>query len=441
MRNKLAWKISAVLLCMAVVLSSFAACSDKKNTPEVITDTDSSYSPEWVVEPSLSAQLIQPLVRPVYNENTKHYDVSYAECFVILVNGKYGLIGTDGNMIIDAEYDEIFAIRDGDDYLAIKDTEDGDEQTYIHSDTYRTQSARKKYNTKKYEYYWNEKNDSPLFICSKSGNIMEEEFDPVLPEAVKGVKKEGGSYTATGKYGLYVNGTNLTGMIYTNAGVYSDGLIAFESNGKWGYLDSEGRTAVPFEYDAVWGYNALGGKDTAYECFEGCITVSKDKKFGVIRSDGTVLIPMMFENATPVVDGKAFVKQNGKWGVIKVYNDGSASQNTTIPSTVPSDIDGDESLTSSTASSTTSSTSTSTSTTTTTTTTTTTVTQNSYSAGSYVITADTLNLREDPDAGSKWMATMSDGDVVYVDNVRNGWGHTTFRGKEGWFNLKYAEKY
>ncbi|MBP3939193.1 MAG: hypothetical protein IK955_07275, partial [Clostridia bacterium] len=72
---------------------------------------------------------------------------------------------------------------------------------------------------------------------------------------------------------------------------------------------------------------------------------------------------------------------------------------------------------------------------------TTTTTAKSYSAGNYIVTADTLNLREDPNAESKWLATMGKGEVIYVDKVQNGWGYTSFRGKEGWFNLRYAEKY
>ena len=306
MLKNLSVRVLCLLMSLVFVLSAFTACSEKEDEKtEVKTDETSAYTVDWVVEPDISAQLIQPLVRAAFNENTNHYDISYAECFKIMIDGKYGLIGTDGEMIIDAEYDDIFAIRDGDDYIAVKNEEDSEVQTYIHSDTYRTQTAYKRYNTKKYEYYWNTKSDMPSFVCTENGNTTELEFAPMLPEAVKGVNKETSSYVATGKYGLFVNNENLTGMIYTNAGFYSDGLIAFESNGKWGYLDSTGKTVIPFEYDAVWGYNALGGKDTAYESFGGCITVTKDKKFGVISSEGDTLVPFKFDNATPVVDGKA----------------------------------------------------------------------------------------------------------------------------------------
>ncbi|MBP3442855.1 MAG: WG repeat-containing protein [Clostridia bacterium] len=438
MHKSLSFRIICLILSVLFIMSTFTACSDKdKETSFLFTDESAAYTIDWVIKPTITAQLIQPLVCASFNENTNHYDISYAECFKIMVDGKYGLIGTDGEMIIEAEYDDIFAIRDGDDFLAVKKGENGDKQTYIHSDTYRTQSAQKKYNTKKYEYYWNTKSGSPLFVCTENGNTTEKDFAPMLPEAVKGVNKEASSYVPTGKYGLFVNKVNLTGMIYTNAGFYSDGLIAFESNGKWGYLDSTGRTVIPFEYDAVWGYNALGGKDTAYESFDGCITVTKDKKFGVISTEGDILVPFEFDNATPVVEGKAFVKSDGKWGVIKVYDteapssekEETTSTTTTVTTTTTTTTISEKSTesepeTESTSESTTSQT----------------TTAAAYTNGSYVLSRGDVNLREDIGLDAEILITIPEGKTVYVSEVRNGWGKTVYNTHTGWFNLRYAEK-
>jgi hypothetical protein len=67
-------------------MSSFAACSKEKEKAPVVTDESNNYTPEWAVEPTIAAQLIQPLVCPIYNENTNHYDISYADCFKIMVD-------------------------------------------------------------------------------------------------------------------------------------------------------------------------------------------------------------------------------------------------------------------------------------------------------------------------------------------------------------------
>ncbi len=443
MKTKLTVRLLAAVMGIILIMTSFAACSKEKEKAPVVTDESENYTAEWLVEPTISAQLIQPLVCPRYNENTNHYDISYADCFKIMVDGKLGLIDLNGKFLVEPKYDDIFAIRDGDDYLAVIEDEDSVKQTYIHSDTFKTVSAYKQYNTKKYEYYWDGK--SPLFVSNQSGKITEETFAPLLPEAVKGVKKQGGAYEPTGKYGLFVNQVNLTGMIYTGAGYYCDGLIAFESNGKWGYLDSNGRTIIPFEYDAVWGYNALGGKDTPYESFEDCITVTKNKKFGILTSTGDVLVPLMFDDATPVVNGKAFVKTQGKWGVLKVYeSDGTVAPEITEPSS--------ENTSTSTSTSTTTTTTSTTSSTTTTTTAESSTSKTSestsesttkvvYTSGNYKVSVEMLNFRESPDAESEILYTMHEGDVIYVSEISNGWGKTKINGVEGWLNLKYTKKY
>ncbi len=440
MNTKLTVRVLAAIMGIIMIMSAFTACSEKKDPSDIVTDDVGNYTPEWVVEPTISAQLIQPLVCPYYNENTNHYDISYADCYKIMIDGKIGLIGSDGKMLVEAKYDDIFAIRDGDDYLAVIKDEDSVKQTYIHSDTFETVSAYKKYNTKKYEYYWYD--DNPLFICNENGKIAEETFSPMLPEAVKGVKKQGGVYEPTGKYGLFVNGVNLTDMIYTGAGYYSDGLIAFESNGKWGYLDSNGRTVIPFEYNAVWGYSALGGKDTPYESFEGCITVTKEKKFGVISSEGEIIVPMMFDNATPVIEGKAFVKTQGKWGVIKVMEtDITASDVTEVPSQLTTTTTTERTSESTTESTTKEKTTVKTTEKTTESTSKSTTEKINYVKSNYIITAESLFLREEPNAESKDVEYLHSGDVVYVSEINGVWGKTTFNGVEGWFNLKYAEKY
>lgn len=448
MENKLAVKLFAVLLCFVTVITVFTACSDDKDDDKLQGKVDdvSAYSAEWVVEPTIEAQAIQPLVRADFNENTNHYDISYADCFKIMLNGKYGIIDFNGELVVPAEYDQIFAIRNSDDFLAIKNGEETDEQTYIHSDTFKTQSAYKKYNSEKYEYYWNVKNSSALFVVTENGATEKEEFSPSLPETVKGVEVDSNRYIPTGKFGLYVNSRNITGMVYSGAGIFTDGLAAFESNGKWGYIDSNGRTVVPFEYDAVWGYSALGGEDTPYESSEGHITVCKNKKFGILKDDGSMLIQPVFDDATPVIHGKAFVKYEGKYGVILVY--GTMEEATSATQTEPSSST-TTTTTSTTVSSTTTTENTTTSTTTEKSTSETSSTSEStsenknYTTGTYKITLSSggsLNLRSDSGMNGNIVASLKDGTVVYVDKVSNGWGHTVYNGTEGWFSLKYAEK-
>ncbi len=441
MQNKLAVKILAVILSLVTVFTLFSACADDDKEPVDKSEGVSAYSPEWLIKPSIAAQAIYPIVRADFNENTNHYDISYADCFKIMLNGKYGIIDYNGQIVVPAEYDEIFAIRNSDDFIGIQKGDESDKQTYIHSDTFETQRAYKKYNSYKYEYYWRTDSSSALFVKTEGASTTKEEFSPSLPETVKGVNVDGSKYTPTGKFGLYVNSVNVTGMVYDGAGVFSNGLVAFESNGKWGYINSSGKTVVPFEYDAVWNYNALGGEDTPYECSEGHITVCKDKKFGILKDDGTVLVKPVYEDATPVINGMAFAKSGGKWGVILLYGNGEEiTSNSDTTSSTSSSTSSSSSTTEST-----SSTQDSTSTTTeesTTTTKETTTQKSQYKTGAYTIklsSGGSLNLRSEADLDSSVVTSLYDGTVVYVDKVSGGWGHTVYKGKEGWFSLKYAE--
>ncbi len=63
-------------------------------------------------------------------------------------------------------------------------------------------------------------------------------------------------------------------------------------------------------------------------------------------------------------------------------------------------------------------------------------------AGTYVVVAGSLNLREDPSSDSNWVATLKEGDTIYIDRTTNSdWGHTVVDGQEGWVMLRYVEKY
>lgn len=431
-------KISAAVLALIIVITAFNACGKNGGVPDGKKDADAvANKVAWALEPSITAQAIEPLVQLNFNETTCHYDFAYADCFRIKVDGKYGIIDLNGKIVVKPEYDDLFAIWNRGDYLAVNDTDDGKVQTYIHGDTFETERAYKKYNSEKYEYYWNTAKASPAFVSVSSQESETLDCRPISPEAVKGVTVLAGSYKETGKFGLYANARNITGMIYTGAGYFTNGMAAFESNGKWGYLDSNGRTVAAFVYDAVKGYSAFGGKDTPYESFGGYITVTKDSKFGIIRNDGEQMIDFIYSGATPVVEGKAFVLTNGKWGVIDIDPDLSESASTAAVSASSSAVTTEPTTEERTTEKTTEK-----------------ITERStsdeteqeneekFNTGTYTVSDDYyLNLRTGAGTGNSIVTSIPGGETVYVDEVEDGWGHTVWQGHEGWINLRYAEKH
>ena len=53
---------------------------------------------------------------------------------------------------------------------------------------------------------------------------------------------------------------------------------------------------------------------------------------------------------------------------------------------------------------------------------------------SYIVTADTLNIRENPDTSSKDIGDLKNGSIVTVDKIENGFAHF-----EGWCSTKYLK--
>lgn len=443
MQNKNLKQILAFALVAAVIVTTFAACSSKKEKNPEKTEETASYTANWVINPVIDAQAITPIVRADFNENTNHYDISYADCFRIMRNGKYGIINLKGEIVVKPEFDKLFAIRNSENFLGVKvDSNDEKTQTYIHNETFNIEPAYNEYNSEKYEYYWNTGKAEALFVEVSGENAKEKDFAPSLPEIIKGVTYSGNKYTPDGTYGLYCNSENITGMRYAGAGCFADGKAAFMSNGKWGYLDSTGRTVIPFEYDAVWGYSAMGGEDTPYESFEGYVTLCKDKKFGVMDKDGKIVADFIFDGATPVVDGRAFVKTEGKWGLISV--DGATehidvtttTKKTTTTSKSTEAEKTDESTTEEEE------------------TTESTVSTTEYEgdvygyanfpAGTYR-THNYISLRSYPGGDDDTILTKVDGIEnengvsFYVDRVDGDYGHIIYDDYEGWVNLNYAE--
>ncbi|HJI46920.1 MAG TPA: WG repeat-containing protein [Oscillospiraceae bacterium] len=427
MKNVNFIKIIAVLMCVATVLGAFTACSSKKTTPNTVKASVNDgplTDPKWVVVPSIDAQAIEPLVRADYNESTRHYDISYADCFKIKQNGKYGIIDYNGKIVIKPKYDSIVAIRNSSDFVATGKDSDGETvQTYINYNDFSVESSYRKYNTLRYEYLWNATDNSAVFVQNDNGEIYKDDLKAALPESVRGVKDVDGEYVGDGTYGLYINGKNIMGMIYSGAGCFSNGMAAFKSNGVWGYIDSNGKTVLPFGYDAVKGYSAFGGEDTPYESYDGYVTVTKDGKFGVFTNEGKAVTDMSYEGATPVVGGRAYILKDGKWGLASFGDSSDATARTDATTVTKPEETTTEKPTEKTTEKTTVE-----------------ETTTAEGAGNYVVNTDGLKLRTDAGTQNDIILELSEGTVLTIDRVSDGWGHTYYDGNEGWVSLDYVDK-
>lgn len=89
---------------------------------------------------------------------------------------------------------------------------------------------------------------------------------------------------------------------YTQTGLhgFGDGLLAVEKNGKWGFIDRQGRLVIPADFEDTEGFA------------EGKAAVKLDGFWGVIDTSGKLLVQPRYKSAGRYFGGFMPVSQNGE---------------------------------------------------------------------------------------------------------------------------------
>lgn len=333
------------ILCSFAFIVQLSACSKKNNTPAETTEKQETkntenieYKENWFIAPNIQAQAIYPLALSDFNESTNHYDVSFGNYYVIKKDDKFGLIDSNGDLVFEPQFDSIETCSNPE--------HDGYYATVVESEYYTSTYSISVSGYKDwvyphtcegfsgYAYRWNESDSSTYCISINGENKYTVMLSPSLPETM--VVYDGTDLTD--KYVLVNSGKAVGSDTYTNVGVFTGGVAAVKKNGKWGYIDSEGKEILPFEFDAVEGYNALNCEAaTPYECSEGYLTVLKNGKYGIYSSDGDMIVPCQYASLTTVHNGRAFASKDGKtWGILivdKKISNGIAPEDSTSDGT------------------------------------------------------------------------------------------------------------
>lgn len=294
----------------------------------------------WVTEPSVEADDI------TYVPSSDDYELSYNERqyqkqsdYAVIKQGNlYGIIGWDGKLAADVQYVDISAIYAGfyEKYLLTAEEPVFDAATNTSGSLFSLNETTGEVETVEGLgggadlqgcYYYCERlrnvNEAEGHYTEYFGYTFEE------PDGAIPVRKSDREYTASdshytvwlsGAYAIYSDGQLKTDYIYDECGSEVSGIMAVKKGGKWGYVDTAGREVIPFEYDASW--QSYAGNDTRLYCFgafEGYVPLVKDGVWEMRNTSGELVIPAgIFESIRPVHNGKCWVKQNGKWGVIEL---------------------------------------------------------------------------------------------------------------------------
>ncbi len=130
-------------------------------------------------------------------------------------------------------------------------------------------------------------------------------------------------------YGLCsADGTVDESILYDRICFPSSGRMVARSGDKYGVIDEAGNVIIPFEYEGasyldidamnVDSSSVVMTQDSPYPYSEGYIALKKDGMWGYFDVNGVCVTGMVFEDARPLNQNKAFVKQNGLWGIVEI---------------------------------------------------------------------------------------------------------------------------
>ena len=147
-----------------------------------------------------------------------------------------------------------------------------------------------------------------------------------------------------GKYGYLDNdGKLVIPHKYDDARRFSEGLARVEIGSKWGYIDKEGKLVVPAQYDSATEFASglarvrigerfqfidSSGKvkislkegERASPFMHGLSMVGKAGKSGVMNPAGEMVLEPEYKMVFPSDNNKFLVNKNGKWGMVDQNN-------------------------------------------------------------------------------------------------------------------------
>lgn len=325
----------------AVPAAETNADKDKNTSKE----TDSEPEPEevknysWALEPTIEAENI------FCPNNTFHAADSLGgyENSIIMRDGKYSVIDRSGELLC-----EDFA-----DVFTMYESADEDFGLALYTKDYREVCSVNKTSSTSgtFEYYYDV--DKLQVAVNTDGGLPADLDSAVLQDGqTAAVRLYSETMDMSRQYAIYADGATDESVIYDNCAQPKGGMpeesyvICVEKDGKWGYINSAGKMILDCEYDAnyyptgtAYAYWQSEPQDEIpqfdepipYLDSEGYIAVEKDGAAGYFDLNGNAVVELgEFEAARPVYGGTAWVKQNGKWGVIKLE---PISTEITVPQT------------------------------------------------------------------------------------------------------------
>ena len=288
-----------------------------------------------------SGTSLTQLLSGIEADSIQYYNCSESGNFAVIEkNGKYGIIGFDGKILLPIEYDEIYQGRGHSyDYLWASK---GDYFYSIDVNGKAEESWGYPGGDVDPDAYWY--NGQLAVFMPAEGVIggLEElswiaieqrswEKNSVLPvQEMSGIKQEPWGPMAkvdNNNYALLDTNTGklVSDFIYSGFDTgngFSEGLLAVKKGDKWGFVDTKGNEVTDFLYDPYEQndvYEEMEYKYSIYTAVNGYIAVLKDGKWGLIDTQGNTVVEATYDGISQVnPDGMFWLKENGTWSLYKL---------------------------------------------------------------------------------------------------------------------------
>lgn len=289
-------KKTALLICLVLCVSLFSGFF-----PSI-----SASSVSWAIEPTLDYE-----------------DVEYFENGVCIFtkNGKKGLVNSEGKVLVEAEYDDLFRCSCG---VVFTDSERRNALTL--ADDYTVSAEAEAAAHPDYYGFYAYFNDKVVIVSVGDRTTAKDapETDGALTfekvTLVPDRKKGGYDSSKIGHSGVYgyrlSDGTVVFDGTLEDAVGFEDSVAAIKRNGKWAYIDENGKALTDFVYSDTKVPSRLHDNSSVYLIKEGFIPVCRDGKWGWTDKNGKEVVACEYEKTTPVSGSRSWTKQNGKWGVL-----------------------------------------------------------------------------------------------------------------------------
>ncbi|MEE0187245.1 MAG: WG repeat-containing protein [Oscillospiraceae bacterium] len=313
-----------------------------KNYSDNKIESNDNYT--WHLEPTIEAEDI--IVSDEYNKSNGDSIIDpYDECAIIKQDGKYGIIKYDGSYIAESKYNKYFC--DGVYEMSIFNEYRNSFENVNVFPSKNKLSIEVNYEGGRgnIEYKYIYDSSSEQIYCSNSVSSTAKTYTEnscIIVECydfdiIGEYDKESDAYkikeryekidSSKPKYGIAKNGKLLVQCEYEDGCMnFSDGIVALKKDGKWGYFDDNGNRIIDFICESFPSKIIYGGwwknSDNMQYPFlssNGYIPVKINGQCGYYDTQGNEIIPCgTFEEVRPVHNGLAWVKKDGKWGVIKL---------------------------------------------------------------------------------------------------------------------------